>query len=217
MTAYLDDRCLKAFALLFQGVTIPDARLVCYKGPSRYGRNQPPDPDLAALQESQNYDPLFVVHAKNCIISSFSTGGSGGEDRFTVNFTLMSNQFTFMMQEYPASEAAHYREYFERPHGILVSHEKILDKVKTNVKEWGKQMRWSYESHFSFPQEFKSAVKTVLLAHKSKQNELLSKLPSDILRKVFLNLSNEYIPTNPMENCRYPGRIPPNDANDDNN
>jgi hypothetical protein len=217
MTGYLDDRCTKAFYYLFSGLVIPEARLVCYKGQSRgYGRAQPTDAELASLLNAEVGDPMMTILLKNALISSFSTGGSGGEDKFTVNMTLLANHFTFMMQEYPATEAAHYREFFEKPHGVLVSHEKVNDKFKSGMKTWGKQMVWSRETHFSFPVEFKNIVKTTLLSHNSKQNVTFSKVPGDCLKKIFWHLSQFYMPTNPMEGYPYPGRLNAKDDDDNN-
>ncbi|MDO9524575.1 MAG: type VI secretion system tube protein Hcp [Gemmobacter sp.] len=42
----------------------------------------------------------YIIYTlKDCIISSVSTGGSGGEDRLTVNFTINFGEFRVMYKE----------------------------------------------------------------------------------------------------------------------
>ena len=210
MTVYWDSRASHLFASINK--VVPEARLVIYKGINRH--NNTKDPFLEGLINSNDYDPLISVIGKNCQISSVNVGGSGGQDRFTANISLIGSSFTYMYQQYPGNEAAHYANFFNRPHGAIVSYETL--KNQTIMKEWGKQRDWSLETHFSFPQEFKMAVKTMLLIHKSKQDQTFSKIPSEILKYVFYQLSVDYIPTNPMEGILFPGRIKEQDKNKQN-
>lgn len=144
-------------------------------------------------------------------------GGSGGEDRFTTNITLSSRKTTLMTQQYPALEAESFRDYFPKKHGVMVHSELPRGKKIKNsyIKEWGKQSTWSKDTHFSFPTEFKTVVKTTLLVHKSKQNQEFSKVPKVCLEKIFDSLSQHYMPKDPMESIlRYPGRsVIPDDQN----
>jgi len=205
VTAWVDDRMQKAMYLMTNDVTIPFAALVGFNSgrpPRRYGAPQNDDTQNADLPKAKKGDPCMLIQMKNAKISSFSLGGSGGEDQFTCNFSLSAPIMTYAIQQFPASSARYYADYWPQPHGVEVT---FGQKVKSTFREWGKLIEWNTNTHFSFPVEFRLIVKEMLLTHNRDDNNVVSTLPKTVLFIIFEKLSDDYIPTSPLEKYVYPG------------
>jgi len=217
LTCYFDDRACKFLHYLFSSFLIPEAKLVTYKGSGRgYGNDNENDD----LPKAQIGDPTMIVKLKNCRVSSMSTGGSGGEDRFTANITLAYEDIAYELEQYPSNEAKSYANYFPSPHGVEV-HYSSSDK-KSVYREWGKITEWNSKTHFSFPKEFRDIVKVMLMIHVAGNPEgvhpnCVGTLPHCVLLSILEFLSSSYIPTSPFGDIGYPGKPPKKDGdnNDD--
>jgi len=75
-TKYVDKATHAIMTALAKGSHIPECKLTCRK----------------AGEGQQKY---IEITMKECIVSSLSTGGSGGEDRLTENVTLNFGEVTF--------------------------------------------------------------------------------------------------------------------------
>jgi len=219
VTCYFDDRACKFLHYLFSTITIPEANLVCYKGSGRgYGN----DNDNDDLPKAQVGEPMMNISLKNCKVTSISTGGSGGEDRFTANITLSYEEIVFDIQQFPSNEAKSYANYHPTPHGVEVHY--FSNEKKSTYREWGKVTEWNSKTHFSFPKEFREIVKFMMLIHLAGNPEggnpnCVGSLPRALLLSIFEFLSTSYIPTSPFGDIGYPGKPPKqegdNNADDD--
>jgi len=203
-TAYFDDRIMLASYLMLQGEVIPRAVLTVYKG-----RNGNDDDDIegdkAKYIKAKARDPLIQVAMTDCQFTSVSTGGSGGEDRLTVNMSLSFKSFGYIVQQYPADSKKEYNDFFPRPFAIGFNYSKLKDP---NFREWGKINTWSSKTHYQFPPEFRKIVTTILLVHqRNDPGNYLQFIPAAVLDIIFSHLAVYYIPQSPFSESQYPGFV----------
>lgn len=84
--------CLALQAPLLARRTLPRVVLVGFSGSGRRRRYGGDDDDPSAPPQGT---PLFCNSLTQVIVSSWSSGGSGGEDRLTVNVSLSAATFSF--------------------------------------------------------------------------------------------------------------------------
>jgi len=91
-----------------------------------------------------------------------------------------------------------------------------LKPAQQVFREWGKIKYWSFETHFTFPKEFKKIVKTMLLVKYRPGNELFE-IPHSVVWIIFEFLSRHYIPVNALDKIEWPGKkIEPGENNNEN-
>lgn len=207
VTCWMDDRAFLASYLLLNKTVIPRAIMTTYHG-SRHGRNRNNRIDEIddGVQKVKDNDPLYRLDMKNVKITSISTGGSGGEDRLTCNLCVSFDSFSFIGQQFPDSHKKSYRDFFPLPFGVEVQFNAATEKA--TLREWGKISEWTHKNHFSFPEEFQTIVKTLLLVHGRKEDgNNLQYLPDSILDFIIYKLSSYYLPSSPFKDCVFPGPV----------
>jgi len=216
VTSYFDDRAILATFLLLSNSTIPKVYLTNYQG-NRRRRHRQIEEVADELQKAKENEPIFRMELNDVKFSSVSLGGSGGEDRFTCNFSLSYKSFCFIGQQFPADSKKSYQLFYPAPFGIEVRYEigEAGKEGKSMIREWGKIIEWNFKTHYSFPKEFQIIVKTMLMVHQNKdKGNYIQFLPDSTLHLIFQKLSHFYIPTSPLSLVTFPGPI--NDGNNNN-
>ena len=188
---------------------LPRVSLVTYTAGggrrNRWGNDEPEDD--APIPPGT---PYAMVDMRDVTVSSWSTGGSGGEDRLTGNCTLSGERSThtsFGIRDHKGvSWEVHARalgvdprdptfdpeftklDQLERCMGVSV----IYDGKKTALVEWGGHVRWSKATHSVYPVAFRQAVRTLILCTKRPQECDLARLPKDVLLMIIQRLSHSY-------------------------
>jgi len=213
ITTYFDDRTLMSTFLMLNNTVLPKATLTNFHGGRRRRQGQVIDAGDDDLVKAKENDPLFRMECYDVKVTSISTGGSGGEDRFTANICLSFKTFSCSGQQYPADSKKSYRNFFPKPFGLEIQYNG--EGNKTILREWGKIVEWNHNTHFSFPKEFQTIVKTMLMVHqRADVGNLVQFLPNTTLNLIFYKLSQYYIPTSPFEGLQFPGPVV-DGANDD--
>ncbi len=154
--------------------------------------------------------PCSMIDMRDVTVTSWSTGGSGGEDRLTGNASLSSRKITstvFGIRDYknlswemqarllnvdprdPTWDPEFStKKHLERTMGVSV----LFDGEKGTVVEWGGHVRWSKSTHSVYPVAFKQAVKQLLLIAKRRDECDLFKVPKDVLLLIISRLAASY-------------------------
>lgn len=112
-TCYMDDRTIATMHYLTSNSAYKRATVTTYHGNRRGRRNQQPviEAEEDPTKPKEN-DPLIQVEMFNVTVSSVSCGGSGGENRFTINLSLNFTSFAYKGQTFPSDMKKTYRDYY---------------------------------------------------------------------------------------------------------
>jgi hypothetical protein len=151
-----------------------------------------------------------MIDMREVTVSSWSTGGSGGEDRLTGNASLSCRKISstvFGIRDYknlswemqarllnvdprdPTWDPEFSsKSHLERTMGVSV----LFDGEKGTLVEWGGHVKWSKSTHSVYPAAFKQAVRQLLLISKRREESDLYKVPKDVLLLIVACLAASY-------------------------
>ncbi len=165
-----------------------------------------------------------MIDMRDVMVSSISTGGSGGENRLTLNVcfgarTMSMSNFSVLdfrdvawetygarlLNVDPSDERWNPKNKevpaADRALGVTVTY-RGGDQVAC-LTEWGKHVVWSRALHSVYSEEFRTAVRTLLLCTKRPQECPWYRLPRDLLLLIFKYLARNYSGS-PLDEFPYP-------------
>lgn len=210
---------------LVTNVELPRVAVVMYAGePPDWGNNRrrrsQQNPAVRPLPEGT---PTMMVDICRARCSSYSTGGSGGEDQLTLNVSFEILGSVQTTQRHPFEIRClsddHYRSLNPSldPNfapGTMVTFHPSVSRGERAVL-FGPHITWSRDSHPVYPHAFRTCVFAFLCCAQLGPRELQA-LPKDVVLCIIARLAALYN-VDPFADVAFPGRLKADDEDDDAN